>query len=327
MFILGLIFLIVTLILLGIGITARKQWKAREEEVQKSGRGSNNEITGFWFKVAAGAAAVVTVILLVFSTTFTVDTGSSAVMKDWTGQVDENAVTTPGFHTKAPWQDDIIWNVRNQDVMYTGNGTTTHEGQTVTGAEIAFTDKDGVTGNLDIQVIYSIKPEKVVDLTKSYANQTDFEIKVVQNDVKSVPRDVLSGYSTVDTFEQRSELRKDIQDRLAQTWENKGVIVENVNIHGIRRSDEVNKRFTDAQNAQTDLLKAETEAKTAKAKAQGEADAAIAKANGEAEANRIIAASLTDPVLKQRWIDAIAKSGTIIVPQDFTSLGNLNPGK
>lgn len=327
MFIFALILAIVTIILIVVGFAAKRQRIARDTEIHKNDYGSNDEIRGFWFFIASALTGIVTIFLFIFSTTFTVDTGASAVLKDWTGQVGSSAVTTPGIHTKAPWQDDIIWNVRNQDVMYTGNGTTSHQGQTVTGAEIAFTDKDGVTGNLDIQVIYSIKPDKVVDLTKSYANQTDFEIKVVQNDVKSVPRDILSGYSTVETFEQRSDLRKDIQERLAQTWADKGVVVENVNIHGIRRSDEVNKRFTDAQNAQTDLLKAETEAKTAKAKAQGEADAAIAKANGEAEANRIIAASLTDPVLKQRWIDAISKAGTIIVPQDFTSLGSLTPSK
>ena len=93
------------------------------------------------------------------------------------------------------------------------------------------------------------------------------------------------------------------------------------------RPEDVQQRFKDAQNAQTELLKAETEAETAKTKAEGEAQAEIAKANGEAEANRILSQSLTPQVLQQRWIDAIKGSSTIIVPQDFTALGNLVPQK
>lgn len=67
---------------------------------------------------------------------------------------------------------------------------------------------------------------------------------------------------------------------------------------------------------------AETDAKT---KADGEAQAAISRATGEAEANRLIAASLTPEVLQQRYIDALGGANTIIVPNNFTSLGQI-PG-
>lgn len=328
MFVLAIIFFIIALIGVILGFVVG----TKRHTVTRSGRYSSSdsydeEIGGTrkWYFLGAGVFFVLAILFTIFSSTFSVDTGSTKVLKDWTGVVAEQPVTEPGIHTKAPWQDDIAWDIKNQDVMFTGDGTTTHNGQQVTGAEISFTDKDGITANLDIQVLFSIKATEVVTLTKGYTNQADFELKVVENDVKSIPRDVIAGYTTVQMFEDRAQLKGDIAKELEKAWADKGVIVDNVNIHGIRYPEDVQQRFKDAQNAQTDLLKAETDAKTAKARAQGEADAAIAKATGEAEANRILAASLTPQILQQRWIDAVAGAGTIIVPQDFTSLGNLGP--
>lgn len=325
MFVFAIIFLIVAIVLLALAYTMGT--KSRTEMRRPDRYSDSVEVklagTRKWFLLGSGGFGVLAVLFTIFASTFTVDTGSSTVLKDWTGVVQEDAVTTAGVHTKAPWQDNIAWDIKNQDVSFTGDGTTTHNGQQVAGAEITIIDKDGISASLDIQVLFSIKAQSVVDLTKGYTNQDDFEIKVVENDVKSVPRDVASTYTTVEMFENRSDLKADITEKLEKEWADKGVIVDNVNIHGIRYPEDVQQRFKDAQNAQTDLLKAETDAKTAKTKADGEAQAEIARANGEAEANRLLSASLTPEVLQQRWIDALSKSNTIIVPNDFTSLGTI----
>lgn len=332
MFVLSIILLIITVVLLGIGLSFNKRRKTEDLRIasrnsDRMNRGyapeENDLLGGFWFFVGAGVSFLAAVICFIFSTTFTVDTGSSAVLKDWTGVVAEEPVVTPGLHTKAPWQDDIAWDVKNQNVMFTGDGNTSHEGQKVAGAQLSFTDKDGVSGDMDIQVVYSIDPKKTVQLTSEYSNQDSFAVTVVENDVKSLPRDTIAKYTTIRVFNERDQLRADVEKQLTDSWADKGVFVDTVNIQGIRYPEDVNQRFKDAQNAQTDLLKADTEAKTAKTKADGEAQAAISKAQGEAEANRLLAESLTNEVLQQRYIDAIGKAGTIIVPQGFTSLGQI----
>lgn len=325
MFVLAIIFAILAIVAIGLAFTVGQPRRTVTQRQLYSTDTYEEEVAGTrkWYLLGAGVSAVLAVVFTLFSMTFTVDTGSSTVLKDWTGVVAEDSITTPGIHMKAPWQNDISWNVKNQDVAFTGDGTTSHNGQTVAGAEITIIDKDGISADLDIQVLFSIKADQTVALTKAYANQDDFEIKVVENDVKAIPRDVASTFTTVEIFEDRTGLKAKIAEELEKAWDDKGVVVDNVNIHGIRYPEDVQQRFKDAQNAQTDLLKAETDAQTAKTKAEGEAQAEIAKANGEAEANRILSESLTPQVLQQRWIDAIAGSGTIIVPQDFTSLGNL----
>lgn len=327
MFVFAIILFILAIIVLALAFTMGTKTRTESRRPDRYSDPRDVEIKGTrkWFFLGAGFFAVLGVLFTIFASTFSVDTGSSTVLKDWTGVVQEEAVTTAGIHTKAPWQDDIAWDIKNQDVSFTGDGSTSHNGQQVAGAEITVIDKDGISANLDIQVLFSIKADSIVELTKGYTNQDDFEIKVVENDVKSIPRDVASTFTTVQMFEDRTELKSKITDALTAAWADKGVLVDNVNIHGIRYPEDVQQRFKDAQNAQTDLLKAETDAQTAKTKAQGEADAAIAKATGESEANRLLAASLTPEVLQQRYIDALGKAGTIIVPNTFTSLGQIPP--
>lgn len=322
----AIIFFIFAIIGLALAFTMGTKTHTAQREDQYSGRIKEVEVKGTrkWFFIGSGFFAVIGALFLIFASTFTVDTGSSVVIKDALGGVQDDAVTTSGvLHTKAPWDSTTVWNIRNQDATYTGDGSTTHNGQPVAGAEITFTDKDGISANLDIQVLYSIKANAVVDLTRGYVDQRDFEIKVVENDVKSLPRDVASKFTTVQMFEDRTRFRAEVAQALEEAWADKGVIVDNVNIHGIRYPEDVQQRFKDAQNAQTDLLKAETDAKTAKTKADGEAQAAISRATGEAEANRLLAASLTPEIIAIRQIEALSKANTIVVPQDFTSLGQL----
>lgn len=315
MFVWAIIFAVLAI----VGLVAVFGLRKKDDEYEEGRRYAR---IGAWiWTVLFGA---LTVLFLFFSTMFTVDTGSSVAIKDALGGVKDDAVTTSGvIHTKAPWDHVIPWNIRNQDVMYSGDGSTTHNGQPVTGAEITFIDKDGISANMDIQVLFSIQADKVVPLTRGYANQDDFELKVVENDVKSIPRDVASKFTTVQMFEDRTGLKAKIVKALEEAWADKGVIVDDVNIHGIRYPEDVQQRFKDAQNAQTDLLKAETDAKTAKTKADGEAQAAISRATGQAEANRLLAASLTPEIIAMRQIEALEKANTIVVPQDFTSLGQL----
>lgn len=323
MFIVALVFIVAAIVLFVLGTGARVARKQNQVRVDTWNRENSDRIdrgaarekknTTFGGLIYYGIGAILTIIggiFLIFSTTFSVDTGSAVVLKDWTGVVAEDPIVEPGIHTKAPWQDAITWDIRNQDVKFDGN-------------QLNFIDKDGISAPMEIQVLFSIKADQIVELTRAYSNYEDFKIKVIENDVKSVPRDVASTFTTVQVFEERTRLKTEIQTLLEETWEDKGVIVDNVNIHGTPYPEDVQQRFKDAQNAQTDLLKAETEAQTAKTKADGEAQAEISRAEGEAEANRLLSESLTPQVLQQRWIDALSSSSTIIVPQDFTSLGQI----
>ena len=212
-------------------------------------------MSGFWFIIASVALFITAFVFTLFAITFQVDTGEAKVLKSWTGVVNPDPVTDPGLHFKSPFEDTIAWDIKSKSVMFSGNGETTHEGQNVVGAEISFTDKDGIAANLDIQVVFSIKAKETVTLTSTYKDQSNFESTIVENDVKSLPRDVASTFTTVQMFEDRPRFRTEVTELLEKTWAEEGVIVDKVNIHGIRYPEDVQQRFKDAQNAKPTFLR------------------------------------------------------------------------
>jgi len=279
-----------------------------------------------WVIFGGAAAGILGFIFLAFSTYYTVDPGESKVLKDWTGVINPEAVSTPGAHWKEPWVDVIDFDVRNQIAAFMNDGKGSYNDAPLNGPQITFTDKDGVTGNMDIVVLYSVKPDSVVSLVNDYTTQDDFRIKVIEQDIRSVPRDIPGKYTTIQMLTQRAEVAADIRKALISEWAEKGVVIEDVSLQEIRYSDAVKQRFEDAQNAQTAILTAEADAKAAKARADGEAAVAITKATGEAEANRLLTASLTPEILQQRYLDVLAGANLIVVPQGFTALGQIPAG-
>lgn len=266
-------------------------------------------------------AALLGGLFFFFATSYSVDQGEAKVMKDWTGVIVGEPVSTPGLHWKAPWVDAIDFNIRNQLAVFLGKGNEQYNGSPTNGPQITFNDKDGVSGNMDLVVLYSIKPDHVKELVSQYANQDDFRTKVIEQDIRSVPRDIPGKYSTIEMLTDRVSVADDIRTALEAEWKDKGIVIEDVSIQEIRYSKSVKQRFEDAQNAQTEVVKAQAELDKASIDAQQQ----VVQAKAQADANALLSKSLTPQILQQRWIDAVAKSGTIIVPQDFTALGNLAP--
>ena len=140
----------------------------------------------------------------------------------------------------------------------------------------------------------------------------------------SVVRAVPPIYSPV---EFRGDKRGEAQDvmltRLNERLEPYGVKVTMVNLQNISFSEDVEASIKQVEVAQQNEAKAQAElrAKEVSAKAQiveaeAKAQATVEMARGQAEANRILAESLTEPLLRNAWIEAIKESGNAIVVPD-----------
>jgi regulator of protease activity HflC (stomatin/prohibitin superfamily) len=299
-FVFAIITWIIAIILVLIGVVGRNGWFI--------GGGIGVGILGF--------------ILFMFSTSYTVDQGEAKVLKDWTGVV-RGSEFSPGIHWKEPWVDAIEFDIRNQLAVFLGDGNQQYNGSPTNGPQITFTDKDGVTANFDLVVLYSIDPEKVETLVSNYATQDDFRTKVIEQDIRSVPRDIPGKYTTIEMMTDRVSVANDIRKALEAEWADKGVKIDDVSLQEVRYSDAVKARFEEAQNAQTEVVKAEAEAEKAKIQADSNAYVTQTEATAEASANNTLAASLTPQILQQRYLDVLAGANLIVVPQGFTALGNL----
>lgn len=260
--------------------------------------------------------AVLGALILIFSSVYTQDAGEAKVLRSFSGSLVGQS-TTPGLHLKAPWVSAVTFDTRNNIVTYVGSGEDgDHSGGNAAGAQITFQDREGVTGNADIVVRYSINPDAVLDIYRDYQTQENFVSRAIQNDIRSTVRNIPAKYSTIEVFNNRQTIGTEILTALEERWASSGIIVEEVSLQEIRYSDEVKARFDEAQASRIAESKAQAEQEVARVTAETK----VIEAQGIADSNNILTQSLSPEVLTQRYIDAL-KAGTVfVVPEGSTPL-------
>ena len=267
-------------------------------------------------KDAKGPGVVTLVIGLIialvagfFSMAVTNDEGQAKVLRSWTGEV-QGEILEPGLKSKAPWQDALTYDIRNQQVIFASSKG--EPAANANGPQITIQDKEGVSANIDISVRYSIKPDAVVDVYKRYGSQENFISRFIENDIRAGVRTIPAKYGTLELLNNRAQVEQEITDYLEERWDKAGVRVETVSLQEIRYPEDVQQRFAEAQNARTEVEKANAELEANRVKA---------------ESNRVLAESLTEQNLEQlkyETLREIGKNGNlVIVPEDFNGMVNV----
>lgn len=282
-------------------------------------------------KFARSCARGVAVVCLVFSFAFigcsciyTQDTGEVCVIRNLGGSL-AGSTSEAGFHVKAPWQDVITYDVRNNLINFYGDTEYKVDGGSYEGKQVSINDKSGASANVDIQVNYSLNPDSALNLYSEYGTQESFVEKYISNDVRAVTREVSGKFDTVTMLTDRSQFTKAIQDALTKKWNKIGLTVEQVSVQDVRYPESITDSYSQAQAAEVAKQKAQNEQETAKVQAETKK----IEAQGEADANAVLAQSLNDQVLQQHYIDAlkdVGKEGNlVVVPNGSTPM--INTGK
>lgn len=276
---------------------------------------------------ARGAAVVCLVFFFVFagfSCIYTQDTGEVCVIRNLGGSL-AGSTSEAGFHVKAPWQDVITYDVRNNLINFYGDTEYKVNGGSYDGKQVSINDKSGANANVDIQVNYSLNPDSALNLYSEYGTQESFVEKYISNDVRAVTREVSGKFDTVTMLTDRSQFTKAIQDALTKKWNKIGLTVEQVSVQDVRYPKSITDSYSQAQAAEVAKQKAQNEQETAKVQAETKK----IEAQGEADANAVLAQSLNDQVLQQHYIDAlkdVGKEGNlVVVPNGSTPM--INTGK
>lgn len=275
--------------------------------------------------ITRGIGVVAILIALVVgagSSFYTQDAGEAKVKIDATGNI-TGQTTETGLHLKFPWESTKTFNIRNQPATFVGNGSTDNSGSVPDGAQITVGDSSGVQSNVDITVRYSIDPSAVTKIYTAYSNEESFKASFIKPDVRSVVRDVMGSYTVIEAYAtDREAVSAAIEEALTSKWEKSGVRVDSISLQEVRPPETVLTKFADQQAAQTnvDVETANLAAETVKAQQK------VVTAQAEADANAILAASLTDPILKQRYLDTLkelaAGGNVIVVPEGFSGIVN-----
>jgi regulator of protease activity HflC (stomatin/prohibitin superfamily) len=244
---------------------------------------------------------LIALVCLAGGSVYTQSVGQASVLINAGGTI-AGQNTEPGFSLKAPWQSLSRWDLFSQSVTYAGGQNLSPD---YTGGQVS---GQSVTTSV---------------LTK----------QVIEPGILAVVRDVPSPYSPVKfRGEKRGEAQDLMLERLNDRLNQYGVSVTVVNLQNISFTAEVEESIKAVEVAQQEQAKAEANLRATEISAQAQiveaearAKAAVAEAEGQAKANDIVAKSLTEKVLQQKWIDAIRESGgTIVVPDGSAPLLNLD---
>lgn len=263
-------------------------------------------------------------VIIGMSCLYTQDVGETVVLRNLGGSVAGHSEEA-GFHFKAPWQDTIAYDTRNNLINMYGDTEYSYDGGSAQGSKVTINDASGAKANVDIQVNYSLDPSTAEYLYSEYGTQTVFTQNYVSQDVRSVAREQAGKFDTITLLTDRAQYTKAITEALTVKWEKIGLTVEQVTVQDISYPKSITDAYARSQEAEVEKQTAINEQETAKVKAETK----VMEAEKSAEANRKLSESLTENVLREHYIDAlksIGKDGNlVVVPQGSTPM--VNTGK
>ena len=254
--------------------------------------------------------AVCTLVAAGLNCIYSQDAGDVVVLRSISGAVDGMSKDA-GFHFKAPWQETVVYDQRNNVISFIADGEEDYTGGSANGPQVTVNDAGGASADVDIQVNYSLNPDYAMDLYRDYGSQETFVRSVVAVDVRTIPRQESGAFDTLTMLNNRGEFAKAVEEALTTKWADMGLIIEQVSIQDVRYDSAIEEKYNQAQEAEVAKQQALNEQETAKVQAETQR----IEAQGEADANSILQQSLTDEVLMQHYIDKLGESEFIVVPQ------------
>ena len=170
--------------------------------------------------------------------------------------------------------------------------------------------KDASVFTMDPQLAYHINPEKACDIFVKYRKPIEeLENGYIRTCIYEAYRTCANSYTSDSLMGNRAKFEADVRNRLEKSLAKEGFIVDEFTSaitppkSLTEMIDAKNRAVQAALKATNEVKEAEANAKIAVAKAKGEADAMKIKADAEAYYNRTIAASLTQYVVMEDWIE------------------------
>ena len=221
-----------------------------------------------------------------------IEDGEVGVKADF-GHISDAALG-PGWHWYMPmfaWIE--TWNVKTQEIK-----------------EVAqVPSSEGLISQLDVSVIYNIPADQAVIVRKTIG--ANYRETILEPYTREAIRNIVSGYAVKALFsdEGRKKIGDNILSFLKSKLEPRGILIQDVLLRDVRLPPSFSQSIEAKLRAEQESLQKEFEL----TKAKKDAEIEIARAEGVAKSNEIIAASISDPYLRYKWIEVLGRSqGTVI---------------
>lgn len=231
-----------------------------------------------------GIVAVVVLILFSSSMFYTLQPGERGVIfRRFTTGLDKENIYQPGFQVIAPWNDLIIYTVKEQ----------------IKDETMDILDKNGLSVNVDITARFNPIYDKIGHLHEVFGQ--NYINNLVIPEVRSSVRKVMGKYAAEEIYStKRQTVEELIITETTEILKNNNIDLRTMLIRSINLP-------TNIKSAIESKLKQEQESLAYEfklTKEKKEAQRKQIEAEGIAKYNKIINSSLTDKILKQKGIDA-----------------------
>lgn len=232
------------------------------------------------------AIVAILVVLLLFGGRmfFIIDAGERGVIfRPYTSGLDTENIYGEGFHIIAPWNKLYVFNVREQQRDET----------------MDVLDRNGLSINTDITVRFNPVYNKIGNLYQQFG--TNYINVLVIPEVRSTVRQVAGRYSAEEIYStKRAEVEQTIKEETRKVLDENYIDMRALLIRSINLPPQIKDAIEVKLKTEQEALAYEFRLR----REESEAERRRIEAEGIANFNRIINASLTDQILKQRGIEA-----------------------
>jgi len=231
-----------------------------------------------------GVIGLLLFISLTNTTFLTIKSGQKGVLfKQFGDGLDKETVYGQGFQVVAPWNTMFIYDVKTNEAF----------------EEMEVLSKNGLNINIELSYRYSPVPNKIGYLHDEIG--VDYKTRIIQPEIRSATREVIGQYNPEELYSTKREaIQLEIYDKTKAKVAEKYIILDAILIRSVTLPD--NLRTAIEKKLEEEQLSLQYKFKIDREKQEGERR--IIEAQAKADANRILNASLTDKILRDKGIEA-----------------------
>lgn len=236
-------------------------------------------------KIVPIVIALFAMLFFVSKATITIDAGSAGVLYKTFGGgvVTDQAPLSEGFHFVAPWNKVIVYEVRQQELL----------------EQMQVLSSNGLEIRLEASAWYQPQKEKL-GLLHQEKGQRYLE-RVIQPAIRSAARSVVGRYTPEQLYSsKRDVIQEEIFIETKKILDNQYIQFNEVLVRDVVLPATIKNAIERKLRQEQEALEYEFRI----AKAKKEAERQKIDAEGKATANKILSASLTDKILKEKGIEA-----------------------
>lgn len=229
----------------------------------------------------------VLLIILTSSTFLTIEAGERGVIfRPFSTGLDKENIYQPGFHVVAPWNTMYIYDVREKQLE----------------ESMEVLSKNGLNISVDVTVRFNPIYDKIGDLHEKFGK--DYVNTLVRPEVRSAVRTVIGRFEPEELYStKREEVQGMISADIEESLQRNYIGLKATLIRDIALPDKVKNAIEEKIEAEQSALKYEYILQ----QERKEAERKIIEAKAKSDANKILNASLTDKILKDKGIEATIK--------------------